>query len=43
VWCHGGWITISDRASVVVQGGSDVILNRLGVRMASAEIYNADE
>jgi acetoacetyl-CoA synthetase len=43
VWCHGDWITITDRDSVVVHGRSDATLNRMGVRMGSAEIYNAVE
>ncbi|RDH74722.1 acetoacetate--CoA ligase [Mycolicibacterium moriokaense] len=43
VWCHGDWITITDRDSVVVHGRSDATLNRQGVRMGSAEIYNAVE
>jgi acetoacetyl-CoA synthetase len=43
VWWHGDWITITDRGSVVVHGRSDATLNRLGVRMGSAEIYGAVE
>lgn len=43
VWCHGDWITISERGSVVVHGRSDATLNRMGVRMGSAEIYTAVE
>jgi acetoacetyl-CoA synthetase len=43
VWCHGDWLTISDRGSVVVHGRSDATLNRLGVRMGSADIYGAVE
>ncbi|WP_102418915.1 acetoacetate--CoA ligase [Mycobacterium sp. 4858] len=43
VWCHGDWITITDRGSVVVHGRSDATLNRMGVRMGSAEIYTAVE
>ncbi len=43
VWCHGDWITITDRGSVVVHGRSDATLNRLGVRMGGAEIYSAVE
>ena len=43
VWCHGDWITITERNSVVVHGRSDATLNRGGVRMGSAEIYNAVE
>lgn len=42
-WCHGDWITITDRGSVVVHGRSDATLNRGGIRMGSAEIYNAVE
>jgi acetoacetyl-CoA synthetase len=41
VWCHGDWITITDRGSVVIHGRSDATLNRLGVRMGSTEIYSA--
>ncbi|MEU0496817.1 acetoacetate--CoA ligase [Mycobacterium sp. NPDC006124] len=43
VWCHGDWITVTDRDSVVVHGRSDATLNRGGVRMGSAEIYDAVE
>ena len=43
MWCHGDWLTITDRGSVVVHGRSDATLNRMGVRMGSAEIYNAVE
>jgi acetoacetyl-CoA synthetase len=40
VWRHGDWITITDRGSVVMHGRSDSTLNRNGVRMGSAEIYD---
>jgi len=43
VWCHGDWLTITERGSVVVHGRSDATLNRGGIRMGSAEIYNAVE
>lgn len=43
VWCHGDWITITERNSVVVHGRSDATLNRGGIRMGSAEIYHAVE
>lgn len=43
VWCHGDWITITERGSVVVHGRSDATLNRMGVRMGSVEIYTAVE
>jgi acetoacetyl-CoA synthetase len=43
IWCHGDWLTITDRGSVTVHGRSDATLNRHGIRMGSAEIYNAVE
>lgn len=43
VWRHGDWITITPRHSVVIHGRSDATLNRHGVRMGSADIYNAVE
>lgn len=39
VWRHGDWVTVSDHGSVTVHGRSDATMNRLGVRMGSAEIY----
>lgn len=43
VWRHGDWITLTDRDSVVIHGRSDSTLNRHGVRMGSADIYNVVE
>lgn len=43
VWRHGDWITITDRGSVVVHGRSDSTLNRNGVRLGSADIYEVVE
>jgi acetoacetyl-CoA synthetase len=43
VWRHGDWITITERGSVRVHGRSDSTLNRHGVRMGSADIYQAIE
>lgn len=43
VWRHGDWITITDHDSVVVHGRSDSTLNRNGIRMGSADIYQAVE
>lgn len=43
VWRHGDWITITDHGSVVIHGRSDSTLNRQGVRMGSADIYEAVE
>jgi len=43
VWRHGDWITITERGSVVVHGRSDSTLNRNGVRLGSADIYEVVE
>jgi acetoacetyl-CoA synthetase len=43
VWRHGDWITITDRGSVVIHGRSDATLNRRGVRLGSADIYQVVE
>ncbi len=43
VWRHGDWITLTGRGTVVVHGRSDSTLNRQGVRMGSADIYEAVE
>ncbi|MFG3256251.1 acetoacetate--CoA ligase [Streptomyces sp. NPDC048172] len=42
-WRHGDWITLTSRNSVVIHGRSDSTLNRQGVRMGSADIYEAVE
>lgn len=43
VWRHGDWITITSRGSVVITGRSDSTLNRQGVRLGSADIYDVVE
>jgi acetoacetyl-CoA synthetase len=43
VWRHGDWITITARGSMVIHGRSDSTLNRNGIRMGSADIYQAVE
>ncbi|GAB2720989.1 acetoacetate--CoA ligase [Nocardia thraciensis] len=43
VWRHGDWITITDHGSIVVHGRSDSTLNRQGIRMGSADIYQVVE
>ncbi|CAM4013437.1 acetoacetate--CoA ligase [Smaragdicoccus niigatensis] len=43
VWRHGDWITITDRGSIVVHGRSDATLNRGGIRMGVADIYQVVE
>jgi len=39
VWRHGDWITVHGDRSISISGRSDSTLNRMGVRMGSAEIY----
>ncbi|MFJ3222928.1 acetoacetate--CoA ligase [Streptomyces sp. NPDC086783] len=39
VWRHGDWVTVHHDLSVVVSGRSDSTLNRMGVRMGSADLY----
>ncbi|MFB6674417.1 acetoacetate--CoA ligase [Streptomyces sp. NPDC056390] len=39
VWRHGDWVTMGPDLSVVVAGRSDSTLNRMGVRMGSADLY----
>ncbi|WP_432067996.1 acetoacetate--CoA ligase [Streptomyces sp. C10-9-1] len=43
VWRHGDWITLTETGSVIIHGRSDSTLNRQGVRMGSADIYEAVE
>jgi acetoacetyl-CoA synthetase len=43
VWRHGDWITVTSRGTVIVHGRSDSTLNRQGVRMGSADIYEVVE
>ncbi len=39
-WRHGDWIKIFENGSLIIQGRSDATLNRKGVRIGTAEIYN---
>mgnify|MGYP005669298207 CR=1 FL=1 len=41
IWRHGDWVRITGRGSLVIYGRSDATLNRQGVRIGTAEIYNA--
>jgi len=43
IWRHGDWITITDRGSCVISGRSDATLNRGGVRIGTAELYEVVE
>ena len=39
-WCHGDWVRMTPEGGCVILGRSDSTLNRLGVRMGSADFYN---
>lgn len=41
VWAHGDWIKIISDEGIIIYGRSDATLNRGGVRIGTAEIYNA--
>jgi len=43
VWRHGDWIAIDEAGASVIYGRSDATINRKGLRMGSAEIYQAVE
>jgi acetoacetyl-CoA synthetase len=43
VWCHGDWVTITERGTLMVFGRSDATLNPGGVRIGTAEIYRQVE
>lgn len=43
VWRHGDWVTVTGSGSLVIHGRSDATLNRHGIRMGSADIYEVVE
>ena len=43
VWRHGDWVEVTPRGSLVIRGRSDATLNRNGIRMGSADIYEVVE
>ena len=43
IWRHGDWMTLTERGSLIIHGRSDATLNRHGIRMGSADIYEAVE
>ena len=43
IWRHGDWIEIKEDGASVIYGRSDATINRKGLRMGSAEIYQAVE
>jgi acetoacetyl-CoA synthetase len=40
VWCHGDWVTFTERGTAIVSGRSDATLNRGGVRIGTSEFYS---
>jgi acetoacetyl-CoA synthetase len=43
IWRHGDWVTITTNEGVIVHGRSDATLNRNGIRIGSADIYDIVE
>lgn len=43
IWRHGDWIEITPEGASVIYGRSDATINRKGLRLGSAEIYQAVE
>jgi acetoacetyl-CoA synthetase len=43
VWCHGDYVELTERGTLVVYGRSDAVLNPGGVRIGTAEIYRQVE
>jgi acetoacetyl-CoA synthetase len=43
IWCHGDYMEITPRGSVIIYGRSDAVLNPGGVRIGTAEIYRQVE
>jgi acetoacetyl-CoA synthetase len=39
IWCHGDWVTFTERGTAIVSGRSDATLNRGGVRIGTSEFY----
>ena len=43
VWRHGDWIEFTSKGQSIIYGRSDATINRNGLRLGSAEIYQAVE
>lgn len=43
IWRHGDWIEITPEGGAIIYGRSDATINRKGLRLGSAEIYQAVE
>lgn len=39
VWRHGDWLELTNRNTLIIKGRSDATLNRHGIRIGTAEIY----
>jgi acetoacetyl-CoA synthetase len=39
IWRHGDWLQITERNTLIILGRSDATLNRHGIRIGTAEIY----
>lgn len=39
IWRHGDWVTIHETGMLMIHGRSDATLNRQGIRIGTAEIY----
>jgi acetoacetyl-CoA synthetase len=43
VWTHGDWLTVFEDGACVISGRSDATLNRGGVRIGTADLYEVVE
>lgn len=41
VWRHGDWLEITEQNTLIIKGRSDATLNRHGIRIGTAEIYQS--
>jgi acetoacetyl-CoA synthetase len=41
IWRHGDWLKITNRNTLIILGRSDATLNRHGIRIGTAEIYQS--
>lgn len=41
IWRHGDWLEITTRHTLMIKGRSDATLNRHGVRIGTAEVYQS--
>ena len=43
VWAHGGYAELTAQGGLIIYGRSDIVLNRGGIRIETAEIYRQVE